>query len=121
MLSAPRPSLQSKFIVFQINEQGGNIRQRLFNTVFPNGLDGGASTVGGSSNQYGLFGMLLWNQDGSKPFKPEGPLEEFIVSGAAFGTSPFILYWINYFSYSCWFLGFGLFNLVLSLLPKGIR
>lgn len=73
-----------------------DICRRLFNTVFPNGLDDGSLKVGGGpSNQYGLFGMLLGNQDSSKPFEPEGPLEEFIVSGAAFGMSSYIFYLVN--------------------------
>jgi hypothetical protein len=67
-----------------------DICRRLFNTVFPNGLDDGSLRVGGSSNQYGLFGMLLGNQESFKSFEPEGPLEEFIVSGTAFGTSSYI-------------------------------
>ena len=72
-----------------------DICQRLFNTVFPNGLDNGSLRVGGSSNQYGLFGILLGNQDSFKSFEPEGPLEEFIVSGTAFGMSSYILYLVN--------------------------
>ncbi|KAF8328512.1 hypothetical protein F5887DRAFT_1007566 [Amanita rubescens] len=81
---------------------------KLYNTVFPNGLDSDhvPLTVGGGGppSNNSLFRFISSSKDrggSTEPFIPQGPLEEFIVSGTAFG--------------------FGLFNLALSLLPRTAR
>lgn len=50
--------------------------------------------------------------------QPEGPVEDLIVSGAAFGKSR-ILH--TMFSIMMTPSGFGLFNLVFSLLPAKVK
>ncbi|KAK2459446.1 hypothetical protein APHAL10511_008557 [Amanita phalloides] len=97
---------------------------KLFKTVFPNGIDAvdESHRVRRSSSdmssmhsapptpRYGLFTMLngvIGRGGTSTPnpqhmqFEPEGPIEELIVSGTAFG--------------------YGIFNLILSILPRKIK
>jgi hypothetical protein len=115
---------------------------RLHKTVFPRGIEAystpsttpapsrSASSQGLASTsskpapliKIGLFGRLVSGAAASvaEPrldTPPDGPLEEMIVSGAAFGNSG--LYFMSFVSYIP--AGNGLFNLVLSLLPAKMR
>lgn len=119
---------------------------RLQKTVFPRGLDA-FKTPGTTPNPSrrqsvadlsitakeaptpptpksgGLLGRFLGSSSSAssssvsvdKP--PEGPLEEMIVSGASFGSVS--TYIIGH--HSLLHLGYGLFNLALSLLPARLR
>ena len=77
-----------------------------------------------SAPQDGIFQRLIGRgrtvaSDASHtPFEPEGPIEELIVSGAAFGID---IYSIINFSHKCDREGYGLFNLMLSILPTKIK
>lgn len=110
--------------MYALNNAHGTF-SKIFKTVFPNGLDDyvtpsatptisrkpssiSMATPPVSSGKPGFFGK--WGSltpTSSKPPspslspQPEGPIDEFIVSGAAFG--------------------FGLFNLIFSLLPAKVR
>jgi hypothetical protein len=96
---------------------------KLFKTVFPNGLDNYSTpattpkpsrkpsiqsiasqrSATSSTSKFGLFGR--WGSTLTVPSTPtefiDGPVEELIVAGTAFG--------------------FGLFNLVFSMMPAGVR
>ncbi|KAK0442051.1 outer membrane protein Iml2/Tetratricopeptide repeat protein 39 [Desarmillaria tabescens] len=93
---------------------------KLFKTVFPNGLDGYRTPAASpsvsrkpsnpsirsvSTNATKTSFFSKWSGGSTlavpQPIIPEGPVEELIISGTAFG--------------------FGLFNLVFSLLPKRIQ
>ncbi|KAK0211394.1 outer membrane protein Iml2/Tetratricopeptide repeat protein 39 [Desarmillaria ectypa] len=93
---------------------------KLFKTVFPNGLDGYRTPAASpsvsrkpsnpsirsvSTNATKTSFFSKWSGGSTltvpQPLIPEGPVDELIISGTAFG--------------------FGLFNLVFSLLPKRIQ
>ncbi|SJL17453.1 related to Mitochondrial outer membrane protein IML2 [Armillaria ostoyae] len=103
----PRFSAHSKFT-------------KLFKTVFPNGLDGYRTPAASpsvsrrpsnpsirsvSTNATKTSFFSKWSGGSTlavpQPIIPEGPVDELIISGTAFG--------------------FGLFNLVFSLLPKRVQ
>ena len=81
------------------------------------------STTPSTSTRPSLFSRFLGNGSSltvssrtpSPPPRPDGPPEEVVISGTAFGRAYFALtskvYWANYRP------GYGLFNLVLSMLP----
>ncbi|KAF8634528.1 hypothetical protein AX15_000828 [Amanita polypyramis BW_CC] len=72
---------------------------KLFKAVFPNGL--GTSTNGNTFRRFIGRGSTTSSDGSHTPFEPEGPIEELIISGTAFG--------------------YGLFNLILSILPRKIK
>lgn len=123
---------------------------RLFKTLYPNGLDeyatpgqtpmpsrqGSIHSVQGSAAhsvpQARSSGFLArWGFAPSAPAPPmlgtknnpsSGPIEELILSGAAFGELLIGLTFLVLLHSTCSLdRGYGLFNLVLSLLPSKVR
>ncbi|KAI5897779.1 uncharacterized protein SCHCODRAFT_02486342 [Schizophyllum commune H4-8] len=70
---------------------------KLFTTVFPNGLDAAPNTIARKPSS-----VFRWGAQKEEAPAPHTPaVDEMIVAGTAFG--------------------YGLFNLVFSLLPKGVQ
>ncbi|KAL1748947.1 hypothetical protein HDZ31DRAFT_59834 [Schizophyllum fasciatum] len=70
---------------------------KLFTTVFPNGLDAAPNTIARKPSS-----VFRWGAQKEETPAPRTPaVDEMIVAGTAFG--------------------YGLFNLVFSLLPKGVQ
>jgi len=107
--------------MYSLNNSHGKFN-KIFKTVFPNGLDAYPtpatsrnasstnlrSSLAAPSTGRSLFGRWaspsstsLATPEVSGDSQPQGPLDELVVSGAAFG--------------------FGLFNLVFSLLPGSVK
>lgn len=82
------------------------------------------ATLAPIPTRIGFFGR--WNSSSKvpsisstpTPLEPDGPIEELIIAGAAFGKCLNIL---RHVGLTILFPGYGLFNLVFSLLPPKIR
>ncbi|KNZ76231.1 Mitochondrial outer membrane protein IML2 [Termitomyces sp. J132] len=79
---------------------------KLYKTVFPNGLDAyttpsATPAPSRKSSTLSLHSSLSSPPSDAEELPPDGPIEDLIISGTAFG--------------------YGLFNLVFSLLPKKVQ